>query len=334
MIYEELKAAIQKDLIPLLPEQYNGYAIQYTKKPTKADVNDEYIDFVPISDQAKPLSMPVIYMSTVYEHYLMTAHNYATILDMLANTYTKYAQNQATSNFLQRVTSTDKTREEYLEDIALNLTMFVVPENKKDTFLNQLEHKELDFKRDDFATYKLTPDLNVYFFLIDDNVKTTHFIAPILQGVLDKIQVSIEDIYAMAQLSTLDRETPEMIDIYDLFKSSEEFIDMLGDKQNLVPPKTFYLITNHGKPFGTKFCACKDYIYKLMEFFHEEVVILPSPSEILIVAPFSSFTKDIPAIEERFKKCLSLMLGNEDPWIDQAYGCYLDKNEKVQIRKI
>lgn len=331
MTVEEFKAAIAKDLINLLPTEYEHCEVTYHEVTTPDGRTGEVLDLNIPENQL--LMLPVLFVKDLYQQYKAYGENYAYTLQLIANTLTKVLREHET--FTNSVHGSAQTREEYLQQIALNMTMYVIPDHRKEEF-----ESNFNVLADNFATKKIGEDITVYFFLTETDAlnkasENKHrFVTPILKDKIKELGVSEDDLYLMAQVSIMDREEPQVIDLNKLILSSDELFHSLIDSEMIVPPDTFYAVSYNGKPFGTRYLACTSFMADLIKSFNDDIVILPTSKDILLFTPSQTLLKDIPNLRESLFESTSVILCGEDPWFSHGYVCSLNQDGTVNIKSV
>ena len=199
------------------------------------------------------------------------------------------------------------------EEIKGNIFLRLINYEKNKDWLQKLPHRKF-------------LDLAVVYYIERDNISSYDYIVNINNALFVELQMTEEELYQLALRNSKQKKKVEIKRIQDMMPKC--FWCLFGITEE-APEIPLYVLTNENKKYGASCLLYENVLKELSERVEDDLYILPSSIQEVMVIPKSSVS-DIEGLKELVKTANKDMVWEEEVLGDSVY-CYDRENNSMLI---
>ena len=191
------------------------------------------------------------------------------------------------------------------EEIQENIFLRLINYEKNEDWLQKLPHRKF-------------LDLAVVYYIERENTSCYDYIVNINNALLTELQMTEEELFRLALRNSMQKKKAEIKCIQDMFSKCFWCLFGITEEEPEIP---MYVLTNENKKYGASCLLYKGVLEELAEQVKDDLYILPSSIQEVIIIP-KSFVPGVERLKELVKEVNRDMVLEEEVLGDSVY--YLD----------
>jgi len=267
LTYDEFANYLNNHLAEKIPAEYTPVNVHLHDKVMG---NDKKVDLLVIQSSKSSIA-PSFYVDGLYEEYLTRSMTMDDLMDKIAEQYGReLKQMQANDHVVDAIWDFNLIKHQIMPRLV-----------NRSMSQDFLEHK---------VSYPIE-DLAMTFY-----INLGEAVVHITEGLLNKWNITAETLKTTA-LSNLTPQTVGLVKVWEYISPFMDPFEGMDDETREICKKLplYTIVTRHGH-YGAAGILCKELMDSLCKMFDENVLIIPSSSDEVIVMPESMGDADLSAL--------------------------------------